>query len=108
MREYWVYILANTRRTLYIGVTNDLRTRVYEHKTSMVPGFTSKYAIDRLVYFESTNQIEAAIAREKELKGWVRWKKVALIESANPRWDDLSATWFDPGAADPSLRSRMT
>ncbi len=94
-REYWVYILANIHRTLYIGVTNDLQRRVFEHKNDVVPGFTPKYGIDQLVYFESTNEIHEALAREKQLKGWLRKKKLALIEGMNPRWEDLSAGWFD-------------
>jgi putative endonuclease len=94
MREYWVYILANIHRTLYVGVTSDLRARVYEHKKALVPGFTSKYGIDRLVYCESSNDVNAALSREKQLKGWLRAKKVALIESVNPLWEDLAATWF--------------
>jgi len=93
MREYWVYILANMHRTLYIGVTSDLQARVSEHKNAIVPGFTSKYGIDRLVYCESTDNVHAALAREKQLKGWVRAKKIALIASANPLWEDLAATW---------------
>jgi putative endonuclease len=105
MREYWVYILANMHRTLYIGVTNDVHARVYQHKHRLVPGFTSKYGVDRLVYFEQTPNVDAALAREKQLKGWLRAKKVALIESENPRWEDLAAAWFEPKAADPSLRS---
>ena len=105
MREYWVYILANIHRTLYIGVTSDLQARVYEHKNALIPGFTSKYGIDRLVYCESSNDVYAALSREKQLKGWVRAKKIALIESVNPHWEDLAAAWFEPEVADPSLRS---
>src|SRR5216683_6806073 len=101
MREYWVYIVANIHRTLYIGVTNNLAERVYQHKNSVVPGFTSKYRIDRLVYLESTTDVNAAIAREKQLKGWVRRKKIALIESMNPQWEDLAADVQDVGVADP-------
>lgn len=93
MREYYVYIMTNRSRTLYTGVTNDLARRVYEHKHKLIPGFTSRYAISRLVYFESTPDVRAAIAREKEIKGWVRKKKVALIESVNRDWKDLSAAW---------------
>jgi len=95
MRQYYVYIMTNKSRTLYTGVTNDLNRRVYEHKQKLVPGFTSKYNITRLVYFEATTDIRAAIAREKQIKGWLRSKKVALIESANPKWDDLSAGWYE-------------
>jgi putative endonuclease len=90
-RSYFVYILSNRSRTLYVGVTNDLQRRVYEHKHNLVPGFTSRYRIDRLVYFEGTGDVQAAIAREKQLKGWLRAKKVGLIESVNPTWEDLGA-----------------
>lgn len=82
---YYVYIVASVSRTLYIGVTNDLRRRVYEHKTSAIPGFTARYKVNRLVYFEPSETPEAAIAREKQLKGWVRRRKVALIEAGEPR-----------------------
>jgi putative endonuclease len=102
MREYWVYILANFHRTLYIGVTSNLQARVYEHKNHVLPGFTRKYAVDRLVYFESTGDVHAAIALEKELKGWRRSKKIALIESANAQWEDLAVSWFEPGVASPA------
>jgi putative endonuclease len=94
MRQYFVYIMTNRSHNLYIGVTNDLERRVYEHKQRLVAGFTSRYAIDRLVYFEEHCDVEVAIAREKELKGWLRAKKVALIESMNPGWRDLSREWF--------------
>jgi putative endonuclease len=90
MREYYVYIMTNGVRTLYIGVTNDLTRRVYEHKHKLIDGFTQKYNITFLVYYETTNNVEAAIAREKQLKGWKRDKKIALIEASNPQWKDLS------------------
>ncbi len=93
MKQYYVYIMTNKSRTLYTGVTNDLGRRVYEHKQKLVPGFTSKYNITRLVYFETTEDIRAAIEREKQIKGWLRSKKVALIESENPEWRDLSVGW---------------
>ncbi len=83
-RTYYVYILSNVHRTLYTGVTNDLARRLHEHKHGLVPGFTSRYGIDRLVYFETTSDVGAAIEREKQIKGWLRAKKLALIESANP------------------------
>jgi len=102
-RAYYVYIMTNNYATLYTGVTNDLQRRVWEHKQRMVPGFTKRYNITRLVYYEETNDIAAAIAREKEIKGWVRAKKAALIESVNPNWQDLSAEWFE--RRDSSLRS---
>jgi putative endonuclease len=91
MKEYYVYIMANRSRTLYTGVTNDLERRVYEHKRKLVPGFTLKYNVTKLVYFEATHDIRAAIEREKQIKGWLRRKKIALIDSVNPAWADLSA-----------------
>jgi putative endonuclease len=90
MKEYFVYILASRSRTLYVGVTNDLEGRVAEHRSKRVPGFTSRYNITRLVYFEKTTGVRSALAREKEIKGWNRARKVALIERANPTWEDLS------------------
>ena len=93
MKQYYVYIMTNKSRTLYTGVTNDLERRVYEHKQKLVPGFTARYNITRLVYFEATEDVQAAIVREKQIKGWLRRKKIALIESANPRWEDLSVKW---------------
>lgn len=88
--QYFVYIMTNKSGTLYTGVTNNLERRIYEHKHHLVDGFTKKYKIDKLVYFEETNDINAAILREKQIKGWLRKKKVALIESMNPDWRDLS------------------
>ena len=90
MRYYFVYILTNRARTLYIGVTNDLLRRIEEHRSGLVPGFTSKYKIHRLVYFEEFNDIALAIGREKELKGWRRQKKIDLIDTVNAKWSDLS------------------
>jgi putative endonuclease len=78
---------------LYVGVTNDLERRLFEHRHKLVPGFTAEYDVNRLVYFQSTPNVLAAIAREKEIKGWRRSKKAALIESVNPHWDDLSICW---------------
>ncbi|MBA4421392.1 MAG: endonuclease [Anaerolinea sp.] len=94
MPSYFVYILASKSRVLYIGVTNDLMRRMYEHKNKLVAGFTARYNVDRLVYCEDTANILDAIAREKQLKGWLRIKKIKLIESINPGWDDLSKDWF--------------
>jgi putative endonuclease len=89
-RTYWVYILASDiGGTLYVGVTNDLVRRVFEHRTDAVEGFTRRYAIHRLVYFEQFDQIEFAIHREKRLKKWTRPWKIALIEKTNPNWIDL-------------------
>lgn len=95
MNQYYVYILTNRSRTLYAGVTNDLTRRVYEHKQKLLPGFTEKYNISRLVYFEETSDVRDAIAREKQIKGWTRAKKIALIESINPEWKDLSDGWYE-------------
>jgi putative endonuclease len=101
-KTYCVYLLASKSRRLYIGVTNNLERRLYEHKTKQLDGFTRKYNIDRLVYFEQTTDVLSAIAREKQIKNWNRSKKISLIESANPAWEDLSAEWYK---ADSSLRS---
>ncbi|MBK6325948.1 MAG: GIY-YIG nuclease family protein [Chloroflexi bacterium] len=93
MKQYFVYILASPSRTLYTGVTNDLARRIYEHKHKHIPGFTSRYNVGLLVYFETFNTPQEAIAREKQIKGWVRRKKIALIEESNPSWQDLSEAW---------------
>jgi putative endonuclease len=90
VRTYYVYIMASRSRVLYTGVTNDLARRVYEHKRSLTPGFTSKYHITRLVHFEEYGDIRDAVAREKQLKGWVRARKTRLIEQKNPTWEDLA------------------
>jgi putative endonuclease len=95
MRRYYVYIMASKSRVLYIGITNDIRRRVWEHKNNVNPGFTSKYRVHRLVYCESFKYVGNAIAREKPLKGWLREKKIALIRAAKPTWEDLSEGWFD-------------
>lgn len=94
MKTYYVYIMAGKFRTLYTGVTNDLERRVSEHKQKLLPGFTAKYKVDRLVYYEDFRDIRAAIRREKQIKGWLRAKKIALIIAKNPTWNDLSAGWF--------------
>jgi len=91
MNQYFTYIMTNKWfTTLYIGVTNSLQRRVYEHQYKLLPGFSSKYNTDRLVYFESHTEIRFAIAREKQFKGWTRARKVALIDSLNPTHEDLS------------------
>ncbi|HIJ64651.1 MAG TPA: GIY-YIG nuclease family protein [Candidatus Hydrogenedentes bacterium] len=95
MRTYYVYIMTNKSRTPYTGMTNDLERRVYEHKHKLVPGFTRRYNISQLVYYETFNNPRDAIACEKGIKGWLRSKKVALITTANPDWEDLSSDWFD-------------
>ena len=90
MKQYFVYIMASQSGVLYTGVTNDLSRRVHEHKEGLVPGFTQKYKVSRLVYYEATNNVNAAIAREKQIKRWRREKKVKLVETINPAWDDLA------------------
>jgi putative endonuclease len=90
MHIYYVYIMASRSRVLYVGVTNDLARRVHEHKQGLVPGFTSKYRVHRLVYFEKFADISEAIAREKTIKGWKRARKVSLVEVRNPTWEDLA------------------
>lgn len=91
--RYYVDIMTNISRTLYTGVTNDLPRRVHEHKNKLIPGFTARYNIIELVYFEETVDVYSALNGEKEIKGWLRKKKVSLIESFNPAWKDLSADW---------------
>ena len=94
VKDYYVYIMTNGVRTLYIGVTNDLMRRVFEHKEKLTEGFTKKYNITMLVYYETASDIQVAIAREKQLKSWRRSKKIALIESSNPQWKDLCLEWY--------------
>ena len=92
--DYWVYMVSNkTRSTLYTGVTDDLARRVSEHRAAEVPGFTQQYHCTHLVYFEHFREVRDAIAREKQLKGWRREKKNALVAKANPHWNDLAADW---------------
>jgi putative endonuclease len=91
--EFWVYIVASQSGTLYVGMTNDLKVRVGQHKSGEIDGFAKKYHCTRLVYFEKFDNIFKTIAREKQLKGWRRSKKVALIEKINPRWQDLAEKW---------------
>jgi len=102
MREgsYCTYMMASRSRTLYVGVTGDLLKRVFQHKWKEHEGFTARYNCDRLVWFERHQDVQRAIAREKELKGWRRARKIALIESANPTWADLSRDWYDCEPAD--------
>jgi len=92
-RTYYVYILTSDSGTLYTGVTNSIFHRTLQHKSKETPGFTSKYDVTRLVYYEVFNDVLAAIRREKEIKGWTRKKKIALIESMNPKWVDLAKGW---------------
>jgi len=94
MKQYYVYIMTNKSRTLYTGVANNLERRVYEHKKELIKGFTRKYNIRILAYFEVFNDINMAIVREKQIKAWLRRKKIALIESMNAERKDLSEKWF--------------
>ncbi len=113
--RYYVYILASKSRRIYTGVTNDLFRRVLQHKRGDIDGFTRHYKINRLVYYEEFRYIGNAIRREKVIQGWLRVKKIALIERDNPTWDDLAADWgqplkplnssTEPRKAGPSLRS---
>ena len=91
----YVYILSSATGTLYTGVTNDLMRRVYEHKNGEGSSFTKKYKVDRLIYFEEGSSITDAIVREKEIKGWRRERKLALVRTLNPRFEDLAADWFE-------------
>jgi putative endonuclease len=103
-RTYYVYILSSRSRKLYTGMTNDLTARLWQHKTQSVDGFTSRYNINRLVYFEEYTSPQDAIEREKVIKSWNRAKRVSLIEQANPGWDDLSEEWFAPSVVAAELR----
>jgi putative endonuclease len=94
-KNYCVYILASPTCTLYTGVTGDLTRRLSEHKQGLVPGFTKKYGVNRLVYYEQYGDVTMAIAREKQIKAWTRAKRVELIESVNPEWKDLSEGWYE-------------
>ena len=94
--HYYVYLLTNkNNKVMYVGMTNNLQRRVYEHKMKLGSGFTQKYNVNKLVYFEETDDVYAAIAREKEIKKWRREKKNSLVVTANPNWDDLSDSWFE-------------
>jgi putative endonuclease len=92
-RHYYMYMMASLSRRLYVGVTNNLLRRTREHKEGQIPGFTAQYRIHRLVYFERFQYVRSAIAREKQVKGWRRSRKVSLIEAQNPTWADLSENW---------------
>ena len=110
-RHYCAYILTNRSQTLYVGVTNNLQRRVWEHKFGTKSEFCKRYKIDRLVYYESFDDVRSAIDREKCIKGWLRIRKIQLIVSVNPAWSDLSDGWYDRHLYEPdkcigpSLRS---
>jgi putative endonuclease len=93
-RSYFTYIIASRSRTLYVGVTSDLRRRIFQHKQKTHPGFTARYNCNRLVWFESFTEVSAAIQREKEIKGWTRARKIALVVTGNLTWEDLSEQWY--------------
>jgi len=95
MKTHYVYIMTNLSGTLYTSITDDLKQRVRDHKQKLIPGFARKYSTTKLVYFEEEKNANVALAREKQIKGWLRAKKVALIESKNPEWKDLSSGWYD-------------
>jgi putative endonuclease len=93
-KSYYVYLLSNwNNKVLYIGVTNDLERRIHEHRHKLIPGFTEKYNVSKLVYYEQTSDVISAISREKELKKWRREKKNGLVNGVNPEWKDLSLDW---------------
>ena len=92
---YYVYILASISGTLYIGLSSTLEERVFQHKEALVDGFTAKYGVNRLVYFESFDDVRKAIDREKRIKGWLRIKKIQSIVATNPTWSDLSEGWYE-------------
>ena len=94
MKNYYVYLLTNwNNKVMYVGMTNNLERRLYEHKNKLVNGFTKKYNIIKLVYFEETSDVNTALSREKEIKKWRREKKDSLVLIANPEWKDLSEGW---------------
>lgn len=106
-KTYCAYIMGSLSGTLYIGITGNLHKRVFEHKFHRIEGFTDKYQVERLLYWESFDDVHRAIAREKQLKGWRRAKKIALIEALNPQWVDLAREWYPwmkdfGGGRDPS------
>ena len=115
-RTYCVYIVGSLSGTLYIGITGNLHKRAFEHKFHRIPGFTDVYDVERLLYWESYDDVHKAIGREKQLKGWRRAKKVVLIEAMNPQWTDLSKEWYPwmkereegRGASTAEERSRAT
>ena len=102
-KRYWVYILASTSGTLYVGITDNFERRMVEHKEGLIPGFTKQYGVHRLVYFEFYSDVRNTIRREKQLKGWRRENKIALIRSTNSSWRDLARAWCE--SRGPSTRA---
>ncbi len=92
-KHYYVYIMSSKRKIIYTGVTSNLIVRVNQHKNKLIKGFTKKYNVDQLVYYTETNDVMEAICYEKKIKGWLRSRKIELIESKNPEWKDLSEDW---------------
>jgi putative endonuclease len=106
-RTFYVYVLSNVSKMLYIGVTNNLERRILEHKNKLIPGFSQKYNLHRLIYFESFGDVRDAIVRGKQLKGWVRVRKVELIESKNPNWADLAEDLFETSKVTSEMSNPM-
>ncbi len=106
-KTYAIYILASRSLNFYIGVTSNLHRRVWQHKNHSFSGFTAQYKIDRLVYYESFDDVGKAILREKQLKGWIRAKKIVLIKSQNPTWLDLSEGWYENAGPSTQLAVRV-
>jgi len=104
-KAYYVYIMSNVSKMLYTGVPGDLEMRIFRHKAKLTDGFTKRYNMYRLVYFETFGDIRDAIAREKQIKGWLRTKKVALIELVNPEWRDLAPEWMQKSRSVKELSS---
>src|SRR5262249_50931459 len=98
LKQYFVYIMSNKSRRVYVGITSKLFRRVFQHKNKLLPGFTARYNFDMLVYYEEFSQVASALTREKEIKGWRREKKLKLILAENPDWSDLSLEWEDDPA----------
>ena len=107
-KRYWVYIMGSLSGTLYIGVTGNLHRRVFQHKFHRIEGFTDEYGVERLMYWESFDRVVMAIRREKQLKGWRRSKKIALIESQNPHLLDLARDWYPMDAPNSTHTSTAT
>ncbi len=94
MKTFYTYIMASDTGTLYVGMTSNIKERVYQHKHHLIPGFTDKYNIENLLYVETFSNASSAIKREKQLKSWSRKKKINLIDSKNPTWNDLAKNWY--------------